>query len=144
MGNLDFGEAQEACRQRGLHVCRRGEWELACAGPQQRRWPYGNTYEPDRCFDESQASQSHSGEAAPSGMAERCHTPEGVYDMSGNLWEWVAQDNGGVLRGGGWNISAGLGQCRARAAARQDYAVAETGTRCCATAEEALRLGAAP
>ena len=36
--------------------------------------------------------------------------------MTGNVWEWVHLNNsdGGVLRGGGSILSAGLGRCRSR------------------------------
>jgi len=108
------------------------EWTQACAGPQWRRWPYGNSYDPDRCHDESRARESQAGEASPVGATPGCTTPEGVADQSGNLWEWVEiGGGGGVIVGGGWNIAAGLGQCSARATPQSDYRSAETGTRCC-------------
>lgn len=141
VGNMSYGEARTLCRARGLHLCTEAEWSLACAGRAGRRWPYGNTYVPDRCQDEAQARQDHSGGPAPSGANPDCRTPEGVYDLSGNLWEWVRTTEGrGVLAGGGWNISAGLGQCRARAHPAAGYEAAETGARCCGTRQEIERL----
>ena len=63
---------------------------------------------------------------------ENCKTPEGVFDLSGNLWEWTTSEySDGVLRGGGWNLSAGLGQCRSKAAAQSSYHAGEVGVRCC-------------
>ncbi len=130
--NLDLIGARQACSDEGKRLCSEDEWTQACAGPTQRRWPYGNVYEPDRCHDESRARESQAGEALPGGSLPGCATPEGLMDMSGNLWEWVEREGGGgVLAGGGWNIAAGLGQCSARAAAASDYKAAETGTRCC-------------
>ncbi len=141
-GNMNLAQALQACRERGVHVCTSQEWELACSGREHRRWPYGNTYEPDRCYDESRSRQSHGGTAAASGQMPLCATPEGVHDMCGNLWEWVMDtDTRGSLRGGGWNVAAGLGQCRARADAEDDYSSAETGTRCCAVAQEIEAAG---
>ncbi len=130
--NLDFVGATLACEERGLRLCTEAEWEQACAGPLRRRWPYGNVYEPDRCHDESRIRETNAGEASPSGAYPGCGTPEGLMDMSGNLWEWVATPRGtGAIKGGGWNVSAGLGQCSTRAFSSTDYSSAETGTRCC-------------
>ncbi len=132
VANLDFAGATLACEERGLRLCSEAEWEQACAGPHHRRWPYGNVYEPDRCHDESRIRETNAGEASAAGAYPSCATPEGLMDMSGNLWEWVATPRStGAIKGGGWNVSAGLGQCTARAFASTDYASAETGTRCC-------------
>ncbi len=132
VSNLDLAGSRQACADAGKRICTEDEWTRACAGPEHRRWPYGNVYQPDRCHDESQARESQAGEALPGGSKPGCATPEGLMDMSGNLWEWVQTDGGsGVIAGGGWNIAAGLGQCSARATPAPDYRAAETGTRCC-------------
>lgn len=139
--NLDLPGALAACTARGLRVCAEDEWTRACEGLSHRRWPYGDRYVPDRCRDEARARSSQQGEAAPSGSHPDCRTPEGVYDLSGNLWEWVLDAHGtGTLAGGGWNISAGLNQCTARAPAQVTFRNAETGTRCCGGADEIVRL----
>ncbi len=137
--NLTFEAALAACEGRGLHVCTEAEWGLACAGEQHRRWPYGNTYDKTACHDLSESATEEGGYPVASGSYRNCLSPEGVADLSGNLWEWVALAPGsrrGVLRGGGWNLSAGLNQCRARAEARQNHSSFQFGTRCCGSAEE--------
>ena len=132
VANLDLEGSRQACADVGKRICTEEEWTRACAGPAHRRWPYGNVYDPDRCHDESRARESQAGEALPGGSMPGCGTPEGLMDMSGNLWEWVERSGGGgVIAGGGWNIAAGLGQCSARATPAVDYRAAETGTRCC-------------
>ena len=65
--------------------------------------------------------------------------------MSGNLWEWAQDDQDstkGYLRGGGWNLSAGLGQCRVKAPAESTYHAGEVGFRCCASQTESYKLQA--
>jgi formylglycine-generating enzyme required for sulfatase activity len=130
-GNLNWNDALSACSGQGLRVCSEREWETACEGPSGRRWPYGNVYNPDACFTVT-GSEHTEVNARPSGAQPECGTPDGVLDMSGNLWEWTrASDGSGVLRGGGWNFSAGLGQCRSRAEAEATHAEAQLGVRCC-------------
>ncbi len=146
-GNLDWPEAVAACRGRGLRVCTEAEWQLACEGRDGRRWPYGDVYDPAACHLRAEPKLVGQVEAAPSGSFPGCRTPEGVHDLSGNLWEWVQAAPGegpddpgrGVLRGGGWNFSAGLGQCRARATAAEGFSMAQVGVRCCAGPAELAR-----
>jgi formylglycine-generating enzyme required for sulfatase activity len=82
-----------------------------------------------------------SGEGIPSGSKSKCVTPENVYDLSGNLWEWTTgNETNGTLRGGGWNLGVGLGQCRAQAVGQIRYTSGELGTRCCADKEQSMLL----
>ena len=130
-GNLNWQDAQEQCQTQGLRVCTSTEWTRACEGAEERRWPYGDVYEPQRCFVlEDDASTETS--ARPSGSMADCASADGVFDMSGNLWEWTEDTNGqGVLRGGGWNFSAGMNQCRAQATPDLTTREAQFGVRCC-------------
>jgi len=130
--NIDFPEAQNACAARSLRVCTTEEWEQACRGSQGRRWPYGDTYVAGTCNDKSDDKEQSGEQAEPSGARSDCVTPEGVFDLSGNLWEWTQSSAGqGQLRGGGWNISSGLGMCRSGATADNAYKSIEVGVRCC-------------
>jgi len=136
LGGLDFAVATEACQARSARVCSESEWLQACEGPGGRRWPYGDSYEPGRCHDRGGEGPDLAGASLPSGSRPDCVTPEGVYDLSGNLWEWVVGEAGKpLLIGGGWNLSSGMGQCRSRAAAQPDYRSAEVGVRCCVGVE---------
>lgn len=129
---LDFHAASAGCEARGLRSCGEREWLLACEGTALRRWPYGNVYQNGACLDESPTVSYRGPDLRASGAAEACRTPRGVFDLSGNLWEWVlGADGEGVLIGGGLSASSGFGQCRSRAAAQPGYASVETGTRCC-------------
>ncbi len=148
LGNLDWDDAKAACAGVGKHVCTEAEWLGACEGPAHRRWPYGNVYVKDACQDSSDVAADRGGGATRAGKRTKCVTPEGVGDLSSNLWEWVERSSDpalggrprGVIRGGGWNISAGLGQCRAVFAPSPTYRAPELGVRCCASAAEAAAL----
>lgn len=141
--DLSYVSAQQSCEDIGKHLCLADEWLKACGGTHFRRWPYGNTYDVEACHDLGSQTHEGGGGVVPSGETVNCCTPEGVCDMSGNLWEWTSTRNEGtvgVLRGGGWNLSAGLGQCRSKAEAKPDYHAGETGARCCANQTEASLL----
>jgi len=90
------------------------EWEWAAAGSAQRKYPWGQTFETWR----ANTSESGLGQTTPVSMYPGGATPEGVYDMAGNVWEWMQDDYapGKALRGGAyWNDATGVGS-----AARND------------------------
>jgi len=99
---ITWADAGRACRNAGYRLCSRDEWMQACAGTTEedgREFPYGDTYEQDRCNSAGDGTSPASRALAPGGSFERCVTPEGVYDLSGNLGEWLgSSDPTGVLR----------------------------------------------
>ena len=136
---VNLHDARVACKTVGRHVCTKEEWLLACAGTNRRTWPYGFSYDAKVCH--SGLTPSDDTEVVVSGSMERCRTPEGIYDLSGNTWEWTEDGDGkGTLRGGGSNISAGFARCNSKAQAGASFHNLETGVRCCATQQEANAL----
>jgi formylglycine-generating enzyme required for sulfatase activity len=96
---VSFEDAARACRLAGYRLCRGEEWTRACAGEEGRAFPYGAQYEPGRCNTAEADSDLSAIEVAPSGSFRRCVTPEGVFDLSGNVGEWTDQpDATGTLR----------------------------------------------
>ena len=136
--SVSLGAAQEACTNLGKHLCEDTEWTDSCTGNGKRRWCYGNEYSSTQCHH---AAKLHQGGAKPSGSFEQCKTSEGVYDMTGNLWEW---SNSGLLRGGNWNFSEGMGQCLSTATPASQIHNNEIGFRCCATIKESTALLSVP
>jgi formylglycine-generating enzyme required for sulfatase activity len=84
---LNWGEAAAYCAWRypGGRLPVEEEWEAAARGAEGRRLPWGNAAEPGRA---NTASRRAGGPVAvrsfPSGA-----TPEGLFDMVGNVWEWT-------------------------------------------------------
>lgn len=93
-----FDEARRACEAAGYRLCTEREWTRACAGPgTPRKFAYGDRYEPERCNTASRTT-THA-EPLPGGARTRCVTPDGIYNLSGNVAEWTSgTDASGELR----------------------------------------------
>ena len=80
------------------------EWEKAARGPSGRKFPWGNAFNRQNCNNLELGLHDTSEVAAfPNGVSQY-----GVYDMSGNAWEWTAtpvrpdNEEARVIRGGSW------------------------------------------
>jgi formylglycine-generating enzyme required for sulfatase activity len=127
-------KAIKKCESVGKKVCNPAQWLRACMGDSDRRYPYGKTYLPNVCATgyvmESQK------EPFISGFFAKCHTPEGVYDMSGNVAEWTDTDQTEKLFGGEYTSLTGVPDltvsCRSRLLTAEGNP-ARVGFRCCKT-----------
>ncbi len=140
---ISWFAAGRACRSAGYRLCSRDEWMQACAGTTGeggRGFPYGDEYEHERCNSARDGTSAADRSLAATGTFERCVTPEGVYDLSGNLGEWIdASDQSGVLRevrGGSFSNYEKPAHCVTAPLAFQppQEAWSGLGFRCCADA----------
>ncbi len=105
MVKVDWTQAKSLCINEGKRLCKQIEWQKACQGRSYNRFPYGNIFDQDKC---NTYYANFTLEASDkSGNSPNCKTESGVYDMSGNVAEWVDGEVNGqkILRGGALNIN---------------------------------------
>ena len=147
-----FKSAKKWCGERKKRVCTEEEWEMACEGADHRPLAYGWRVDPSLCnsnkswrpFDlkklysdgeDAEKELDRLWQGSPSGAYQTCVSPFGIYDMMGNVEEWVATRPGrkfpGALMGGFW--AKPWTGCRGTNDAHEPgFVFYETGFRCCA------------
>lgn len=106
---MTFEQAKRFCAWAGGGLPTEDEWLLAAAGPQARRYPWGDTGAVCTRAGWGMASgPCAQGQAGPdwTGVHPGDVTPDGVADMAGNVAEWVVRGDGTAsTRGGSWASS---------------------------------------
>jgi formylglycine-generating enzyme required for sulfatase activity len=80
---VSWNQADAYCRWAGKRLPSEAEWEYAASGPQNLTWPWGNTF--DVSLAAASAADTQPVDSYPDGVS-----PFGVYNMAGNVAEWVA------------------------------------------------------
>jgi len=152
--------AAQACWNSNKRLCSLNEWLAACQGPQNFTYPYGNNYEPGFCnegraenpvnelfgpnatFNATEMNDPRLDKFADTvtetGEFSKCVSVYQIYDLHGNLDEWIDHINEPSGHGtfkGGFFVDAKINGpgCLYRTVAHvtswHDYSL---GFRCCA------------
>lgn len=145
-------DAKGACTSVGKRLCGDSEWTVACEGQERLPYPYGYERNSEACnidkphsdvneralgsadpkVRDAEAKRLWQGE--PSGSRPSCVSPYGVFDMTGNVDEWVVNESGqpykSGLKGGYWGPVRD--RCRPMTTVHSEgFAFHQIGFRCC-------------
>ncbi len=151
---VDWIDARAQCASTGKRLCVEAEWTLACEGQEHLPYPYGHSRNAEACNidkpyilpDDTKWNDPRMREAElerldqrePSGTRDSCVSPYGVFDMTGNVDEWVVNETGkeddkpyvSGLKGGYWGPVRD--RCRPMTTDHnQTYNYYQIGFRCC-------------
>ena len=116
------------------------EWEVAARGDDGRIYPWGNTFSAGCC----NMNETGINDIAAVGVFRHCETPNQVYDMCGNIWEWClsdwhhsaitfqdseSEDVARVIRGGAYNSGRREMRCAYRHRLAPDGIISPIGFR---------------
>jgi len=154
-GYLSGNIADLACRNAGKRLCTIEEWVLACRGEGGHKFPYGDHYQEGRCnvFREAHPAQILHGDMSAGHLDPRLNLVDGssgpllrktgatascrsvwgtdaVFDMVGNLDEWVNAPVGAFV--GGFYARSTREGCDSKVSSHpRSYFDYSLGARCC-------------
>ncbi len=133
--SVSFDEADKLCAAAGKRLCSEEEWERACKGLSMLKYPYDNVFDPTICNAESNSGEEK--KVAASGQFPKCRSTYGVYDMSGNVAEWVFMKDGQKgVKGGYVNKPDWAVRCASRRVELGSKKSPFYGFRCCMDVDE--------
>lgn len=140
MNCVQYYAAEAYCSFAGGSVCTEKQWLSACSGPDARPFPYGNSFDLNACHmsSSSETVEGRARDTVPTGSYATCQGGlKGLFDMSGNVSEWVDKCQGDYckFRGGSFINNAPVerftgcsGVC---AGNKKHFQSGNVGIRCC-------------
>ena len=82
---VDLDDARAYANWAGKRLPAEEEWQYAAQGTDGREWPWGASFDRSR-------SNGGGGSTTPVTAYPEGRSPFGLYDMSGNVWEWTESE----------------------------------------------------
>lgn len=143
---MSWYAAHDACDAAGKRLCSEREWIAACQGQppvdddgdgqfaddmvEGNVYPYGEYHERGRCWD---ARNKETERPVYTGEMPGCANAHGIYDLTGNVEEWVGESpEQAVLLGGSFDTTKDFARCfRRNDTFGPGLANQRSGFRCC-------------
>lgn len=102
--NVSYEDAKEYCKWKKKRLPTDVEWEKAARGKEGLNYPYGLSFIKGIC----NTSEAKIKDTTPVYANKKCVSPFGVYDMSGNVWQWIdtAEGDKYIIKGGSYKSDA--------------------------------------
>lgn len=136
---ISFTQAKAYCEAQGKRLPTSDEWVVACGGLEGSAYAYGNNFDPNL----ARVGRKNWTDG-PKAVMSFGKNKAGLYDMSGNVWEWV--DDAGAERGmqkvygGSWTDGPRLTRCGSARRAKVDLKSLNYGFRCARSLTDADRI----
>ena len=153
---ITWEEAKSYCKWAGNRLPTENEWEKTARGTQQLKWPWGNSSRKDVANilenEEFRSNAETPAGPVPVGSFPQGASVFGVFDLTGNVWEWTNslylpyinsldldiryQKQYRVLRGGSWKNILENSRTTFRHPISPDTKLPNIGFRCARDADE--------
>jgi formylglycine-generating enzyme required for sulfatase activity len=82
--------ADAFCDHYGLRLPTEAEWEYVAGGPEHYKYPWGNSWQDNRCCYDRTLPSSNLTPVPTEAVGSYYANGYGLYDIAGNVWEWCS------------------------------------------------------